>query len=43
MHAEAYVAAGLCMHCRPVVQGNSVVGMQCMQRAIHCRPMVKVL
>ena len=34
MHVEGYVAVVLCIHCRPMVQGGSVIGMQCMQRAI---------
>ena len=33
MHAEVYEAEVLCTHCRPMVQGNSFIGMQCMQRS----------
>ena len=35
MHAEGYDAVTLCMHCRPMVQGDSVIGTQCVQRAMY--------
>ena len=31
MHTKGYVA--LCMHCRPMVEGDSVTGMQWIQKA----------
>ena len=37
MHMECYVGrlvVVLCMHCKPMVEGDSVVGMQCIQKAI---------
>ena len=34
MHAEGYEALVLCTHCRPIALNKSVIGMQCVQRAV---------
>ena len=34
MHTEGYCSCCLCMYCRPMVEGDGVMGMQCIQEAI---------
>ena len=49
MHTEGYCSCCLCIYCRPMVESDGVMGMQCIQEAIvavalymHCRPMVEI-